>query len=252
MRRRATRTEESLLAAGVIPAGWSVREARDWLWLHGIMYRHICREGTRRATARLKAHARWTDELLVSERPSSYRDGGILVAPMDRPQVPATSSRLKFGPQRELTGDEVSRKAADKVRGIVRAFNSARVTATDLDAMGAVPSPFKGIPRLYPCGRLWRPTRAMEPRELPLPRRVFRTSPTIDTRMLSSACGRFLQWIAMNPCSTVKEIAEACGRPYSQLKKELDRLKSRGLVVKVGLYAICPSLIGEDRLFNYR
>lgn len=250
--RQPTDTERRMLSAGVVPCAWTLKEARQWFWLHGIEHGPLAMEGTKRADRILQAHAKWGDVLEHREKPSSYRDS-VPVARKGRPRKNYyRSNAVQFGTTRELTEDELQGKASSRVRGILKSFRDVKVTARDLNAMVALPSPFKGVPRLYPCGRLWRPSRAPDPQELPVPPKMFRQRPRLEQRFLKSWCGRLLQWIAMNPCSTMGDIARAAGVTEKRARKDLERLEERGLVVRVPIYAICPSLVGEDRLFTYR
>lgn len=250
--KTATPTEEKMLRAGVVPRDWDMREARQWYWLHGLSCEHLAREGTVRATRILQCVAKWGDVLEKDEKPSNYRES-VHVARKGRPTKKYYRSQVvQLGTRRELTETELQGKASARVRNILGMFNSdVKVTARDLNALVALPSPFKGVPRLYPCGRLWRPSRAPDPQELPVPSKVFKQRPRLEQRFLKSWCGRLLQWIAVNPCSTMGDIANAAGVTETRARKDLERLEKRGLVVRVPIYAICPSLIGEDRLFTY-
>lgn len=248
--RKATDTEKRMLMVGVVPRGWSIKDANEWYWLNSLGHGPLAREGTYRATRILKAYAKWGDILEEDEKPSHYR-ASVPIARKPRKKPYARSLAVQLGTKRELTMDEMQGKASERVKGILHSFNNVKVTARDLNAIVALPSPFRGVPRLYPCGRLWRPSTAPDPVELPVPSRVFRQRPRLEQRFLKSMCGRLLQWIAVNPCSTVVDIAAACGKTRGRLLKDLERLEKRGLVVRVPIYAICPSLIGEDRLFTY-
>lgn len=253
-----TDTEKRLLKAGVVPLSWSFAQARNWLWRHGMSLTNLCREGTKRGERKLRAYAAWRDVLDPNETPSMYKriayvpGGGKLSNKAGRP-FPKPPNPHQLGTPRELSLEEMDHKASRKLRLITRAFGEVPITAKDLNALLALPSPFKGTPRLYPCGRMWRPCEgAPDAQELPPPQTMFKARPTIEPRFLASICGRVLQWLAMNPHATPSQIAEAMGTTTSEVNRYIARLRKRGLIIKAEVWTICPSLIGEDRMFKYK
>lgn len=254
--REPTETEARLIKAGVVPASWKLREARNWLFRHGLQIKHMAKEGTVRAERLLKAYAAWGDVLDPAETPSNYKpvafipNGGKTMMrgrPFKKPKNPA------LGMPAELTDDELNRRAVNKLREITQAFSEAPVTARDMDAMSVAPSPFKYTQRLYPCGRMWRKCpKAPDARELPNPSFSFDARPVIRPSFLRSVRGRVLQWVACNPHATTTEIGKAMELSTFDVTDALYHLYARGLVKRLQVYVISPTLVGEDRLFTYK
>ena len=254
--RTPTATEARLLKVGIVPAAWKIQEARNWMFRHGINIKHTAKEGTVRAERLLKAYAAWADVLDPSETPSQYRpvefipNGGKTMMrgrPFKKPKDPV------LGMPAELTEDEVNRRAYERLREITRAFNTAPVNARDMDAMSVAPSPYRCTQRLYPCGRMWRKCDKLpDAQELPNPPFDFDARPVIHPKFLRGLNGRVLQWIACNPHATPTEIGNAAGMTTKAINNVLCRLYARGLVKRVQIFLISPTLIGEDRLFTYK
>lgn len=254
--RIPTDTEERLLKAGVVPKSWNIREARNWLWRHGLIIKHLAKEGTVRGERLLRAYAAWANVLDPSETPSKYRpvsfvpDGGKTGKkghPFNMPKPPG------LGMPAELTETEVQHRATKKLREITQAFRMAPINARDMDAMSVAPSPFRCTQRLYPCGRMWLACdRVPDAKELPMPSFKFTTRPVIKAGFLGSVCSRVLQWVACNPHATPQDIGKAMGLSVRQVNHLLALLYMRGLVKKVHVYLISPTLIGDDRLFTYK
>ena len=254
--RKPTDTEARLLKAGVCPKSWTHQEARNWLWRHGLVIKHLAKEGTVRGERLLRAYAAWSDVLDPSETPSKYRqvsfvpNGGKTGKkghPFNRPVAPV------LGMPAELTETELQHRASRKLREITRAFRNAPINARDLDAMSVAPSPFKSTQRLYPCGRMWlKCSRVPDAQEIPMPSFQFTGRPVIKAQFLSSICSRVLQWCACNPHATPEEIGKGMGLSVQYVDHLISRLTQRGLLKKVHVFLVSPTLIGEDRLFTHK
>ena len=248
--------QEKLLKAGIVPKDWTFAQARNWLWRRGLELKGLYKEGTKRAERKLRAYAAWSDILDPDETPSNYRQiayvpGGGKTArgrPFPKPPDPH-----RLGTPRELSPEELDHKASRKLRLITRAFQQVPINARDLNALMSIPSPFKGTVRLYPCGRMWRPcSTCPDGKELPPPQTLFKARPRLEPRFLASRNGRILQWLAMNPHATPEQIGQAAGISTDEVNRCICRLRQRGLLIKASVWTICPSLIGEDRLFKYK
>lgn len=254
--RQPTDTESRLLRAGVIPKAWTLQEARNWLWRHGLFMPHLCKEGTARAERLLKAYAAWADVLDPEDTPSRYRqvsfvpDGGktgMKGHPFNRPDPHS------LGLPSEMTDTEVARRSVRKLREITKAFRDAPIKARDMEAINQMPRPFRDTPRLYPCGRMWQKCPSVpDGQELPTPVAHFKARPVVKAKFLASICSRVLQWVACNPHAKPKDIAEAMGIPLRDVNHYISDLYAKGLLVRVQVYLVSPTLIGEDRLFTYK
>ena len=162
-------------------------------------------------------------------------------------EITPTTCRVK-----KMTSDQALQKLqAAKARELVEAFGpKVQMPQESHREVDEYATPYPS--RLYPRKDVWRdsPSAGKKPEPLPLGNPKFQAGEVhgISSRFLSSRRGHVLQWIGLNPCITITELARVVGRTRPGVMMDIQWLRQHGFILQYHCWAVHPDV--SRRLFT--